>query len=291
MDIDEDDWLDQLDEDDLKRIEQCTSQDTPTTAQTPVEQVVSRRINFEDTNQQIISQLKAENKSLQAKIDQALLSKFTKEGEIKIVRENLARLQIKNDELSLQLSTHTDSINKVRKQLEAEMEEKLERLKTELLFKEHELRQLSFGRKRMASDSLEYLNSSQQSTIVKETRENDSIQLNVDHCLLEKLDNTNKYYKQITRNIINGSNLNDLLLLLIKEFCQNDNSKDELIVLYEILRNPKTCASFESVDFELVKHFAGKIIQQFKNEKNLFLLDFLYELTGFCILENEIINL
>ncbi|KAJ2473895.1 hypothetical protein GGI02_000514 [Coemansia sp. RSA 2322] len=85
-----------------------------------------------------LARLRAENERMRAETEQLRAQLYTKEGEVKIVRENLARTEIDNTHLQEQLTSHITSAVAHQQQSEKHLQAEIERLKTELVFQQHE---------------------------------------------------------------------------------------------------------------------------------------------------------
>ncbi|KAJ2121400.1 hypothetical protein GGH12_002972 [Coemansia sp. RSA 1822] len=91
-----------------------------------------------DSMAEEIRRLKEENARVLAEFETLQSRLYTKEGEVKIVRDNLARTEIENTQLQERLSNHISTAAVTREQAEAGLKTEIERLKTELLFQKHE---------------------------------------------------------------------------------------------------------------------------------------------------------
>ncbi|KAJ1753792.1 hypothetical protein LPJ79_000079 [Coemansia sp. RSA 1821] len=91
-----------------------------------------------ETMSEEIRRLKEENLRMQAESESLKAQLYTREGEVKIVRENLARTEIENTHLQERLANQISSATAAHKQAEASLTAEIERLRTELLFKQHE---------------------------------------------------------------------------------------------------------------------------------------------------------
>ncbi|KAJ2135958.1 hypothetical protein IW136_004082 [Coemansia sp. RSA 678] len=91
-----------------------------------------------DSMTEEIRRLKEENARVRAESEALQSRLYTKEGEVKIVRDNLARTEIENTQLQERLSNHVSTAAATREQAEAGLKSEIERLKTELLFQKHE---------------------------------------------------------------------------------------------------------------------------------------------------------
>ncbi|KAJ2725176.1 hypothetical protein GGI07_001438 [Coemansia sp. Benny D115] len=85
-----------------------------------------------------LERLRAENTRIKSEAEQLKLQLYTKEGEVKIVRENLAKTEIDNTHLQEQLSNQIATANATQKSSEARLRADIERLQTELLFYQQE---------------------------------------------------------------------------------------------------------------------------------------------------------
>ncbi|KAJ2455466.1 hypothetical protein EV183_000798 [Coemansia sp. RSA 2336] len=93
-----------------------------------------------ETMSEEIRRLKEENLRVQTESESLKAQLYTREGEVKIVRENLARTEIENTHLQERLANQISSATAAHKQAEASLTAEIERLKTELLFKQHEVK-------------------------------------------------------------------------------------------------------------------------------------------------------
>ncbi|KAJ2850229.1 hypothetical protein IWW36_002079 [Coemansia brasiliensis] len=91
-----------------------------------------------ETMSEEIRRLKEENLRAQAESESLRAQLYTREGEVKIVRENLARTEIENTHLQERLANQISSATAAQRQAEANLTAEIERLRTELLFKQHE---------------------------------------------------------------------------------------------------------------------------------------------------------
>ncbi|KAJ1829804.1 hypothetical protein LPJ56_000116 [Coemansia sp. RSA 2599] len=86
-----------------------------------------------------LERLKMENARIRAESEQLRAQLYTKEGEVKIVRENLARTEIDNTHLQERLANQIASSTLLHKELETKLREEIERLRTELAFQQQEV--------------------------------------------------------------------------------------------------------------------------------------------------------
>ncbi|KAJ2393048.1 hypothetical protein H4S02_000437 [Coemansia sp. RSA 2611] len=91
-----------------------------------------------DSMAEEIRRLKEENTRVQAEFEAMRSRLYTKEGEVKIVRENLARTEIENTQLQERLASQISTAAAEQKQSEQSLHSEIERLRTELLFHQHE---------------------------------------------------------------------------------------------------------------------------------------------------------
>ncbi|KAJ2494059.1 hypothetical protein IWW37_000137 [Coemansia sp. RSA 2050] len=75
---------------------------------------------------------------MRAEAEQLRAQLYTKEGEVKIVRENLARTEMDNTHLQEQLINQQTGAMAHSRQQEKELQAEIERLRTELVFTQHE---------------------------------------------------------------------------------------------------------------------------------------------------------
>ncbi|KAJ2500579.1 hypothetical protein GGH96_002622 [Coemansia sp. RSA 1972] len=91
-----------------------------------------------DSMAEEIRRLKEENARVRMESEALQSRLYTKEGEVKIVRDNLARTEIENTQLQERLSNHISTAAVTKELAEAGLKSEIERLKTELLFQKHE---------------------------------------------------------------------------------------------------------------------------------------------------------
>ncbi|KAJ2765858.1 hypothetical protein IWQ57_004612 [Coemansia nantahalensis] len=77
------------------------------------------------------ARMRVDHEALQSRL-------YTKEGEVKIVRENLARTEIENTHLQERLANQIAASAASQAQVEASLKAEVERLRTELRFQQHE---------------------------------------------------------------------------------------------------------------------------------------------------------
>ncbi|KAJ1736045.1 hypothetical protein LPJ61_000188 [Coemansia biformis] len=85
-----------------------------------------------------LKRLREENIRMRADQDLLRAQLYTKEGEVKIVRENLTRTEIENTHLQERLANQIASSAASQAQVETGLKAEIERLRTELLFQQHE---------------------------------------------------------------------------------------------------------------------------------------------------------
>ncbi|KAJ1953015.1 hypothetical protein EC988_003236 [Linderina pennispora] len=85
-----------------------------------------------------LERLREENRRIQAEAEQLKLQLYTKEGEVKIVRENLARTEVENTHLQEQLANQIANVNAEQARTRRDFEGEIERLKTEIFFQQQE---------------------------------------------------------------------------------------------------------------------------------------------------------
>ncbi|KAJ2084318.1 hypothetical protein H4R24_000111 [Coemansia sp. RSA 988] len=82
--------------------------------------------------------LREENARMRAEHDSLRAQLYTKEGEVKIVRDNLAKTEIENTHLQERLANQISASTTAQEQAEKSLSAEIERLKTQLLFQQHE---------------------------------------------------------------------------------------------------------------------------------------------------------
>ncbi|KAJ2898843.1 hypothetical protein IWW38_001223 [Coemansia aciculifera] len=97
--------------------------------------------------------LRAENERMRAETEQLRAQLYTKEGEVIIVRENLAKTEIDNTHLQEQLTNQITGAAARMQHFEKELKEEIERLKTELVFKEHEAKAEAMAKAQLAQSA------------------------------------------------------------------------------------------------------------------------------------------
>ncbi|KAI7834877.1 hypothetical protein BX661DRAFT_168073 [Kickxella alabastrina] len=85
-----------------------------------------------------LERLRMENTRIRAESEQLRAQLYTKEGEVKIVRENLAKTEIDNTHLQERLTNQITSSAQIQSQSEAKLRDEIDRLKTELVFQQQE---------------------------------------------------------------------------------------------------------------------------------------------------------
>ncbi|KAJ2744300.1 hypothetical protein GGI20_003091 [Coemansia sp. BCRC 34301] len=85
-----------------------------------------------------LTRLRAENERMRAETEQLRAQLYTKEGEVIIVRENLTRTEMDNTHLQEQLTSQITGAMARLQQSEKEHLAEIERLRTELVFTQHE---------------------------------------------------------------------------------------------------------------------------------------------------------
>ncbi|KAJ1647208.1 hypothetical protein LPJ64_001393 [Coemansia asiatica] len=101
-----------------------------------------------------LEQLKVENARIRAESEQLRAQLYTKEGEVKIVRENLAKTEIDNTHLQERLANQIASSTSLHKELETKLREETERLKTELAFQQQEAQAAAMARTPVSNRSV-----------------------------------------------------------------------------------------------------------------------------------------
>ncbi|KAJ2609931.1 hypothetical protein H4S08_003841 [Coemansia sp. RSA 1365] len=82
--------------------------------------------------------LREENARMRAEQDSLRAQLYTKEGEVKIVRDNLAKTEIENTHLQERLANQISASTAAQEHAEKSLRSEIERLKTQLLFQQHE---------------------------------------------------------------------------------------------------------------------------------------------------------
>ncbi|KAJ1668070.1 hypothetical protein IW140_000763 [Coemansia sp. RSA 1813] len=85
-----------------------------------------------------IERLRAENESMRAETDQLKAQLYTKDGEVRIVRDNLARTEISYTQLQEQLANQKSKSEAEHKLAEGKLQSEIDRLKTEMFFQQQE---------------------------------------------------------------------------------------------------------------------------------------------------------
>ncbi|KAJ2817128.1 hypothetical protein GGI24_005508, partial [Coemansia furcata] len=85
-----------------------------------------------------LARLRTENERMRAEAEQLRAQLYTKEGEVKIVRENLARTEMDYTHLQEELTNQITGAAQRSQQYEKELQAEIDRLKTELVFNKHE---------------------------------------------------------------------------------------------------------------------------------------------------------
>ncbi|KAJ1994102.1 hypothetical protein GGI25_000861 [Coemansia spiralis] len=85
-----------------------------------------------------VERLRIENERMRTETEQLKVQLYTKEGEVRIVRENLARTEINNTHLQEQLANQISNSATEQKLAEKKLQGEIERLKTELFFQQQE---------------------------------------------------------------------------------------------------------------------------------------------------------
>ncbi|KAJ2715518.1 hypothetical protein H4R19_001166, partial [Coemansia spiralis] len=96
-----------------------------------------------------LKRLREENTRMRSDHEALRSQLYTKEGEVKIVRENLARTEIENTHLQERLANQIASSAASQAQIEASLKAEVERLRTELLFQQHEAKAVATPTVRM----------------------------------------------------------------------------------------------------------------------------------------------
>ncbi|KAJ2695215.1 hypothetical protein H4218_005299 [Coemansia sp. IMI 209128] len=97
-----------------------------------------------------LARLRAENERMRVEAEQLRAQLYTKEGEVKIVRENLARTEMDNTHLQEQLINQQTGAMAHSRQQEKELHAEIERLRTELVFTQHEAKAEAMAKVQMA---------------------------------------------------------------------------------------------------------------------------------------------
>ncbi|KAI8322515.1 hypothetical protein GQ54DRAFT_287883 [Martensiomyces pterosporus] len=100
-----------------------------------------------------LARIKGENEQMRLETEQLRSQLYTKEGEVKIVRENLTRTEIENTHLQEQLANQISSTAAAQRQAEQQLQAEIERLKTELFFQEQEAQIASMSKTQQARSS------------------------------------------------------------------------------------------------------------------------------------------
>ncbi|KAJ1735680.1 hypothetical protein LPJ72_001764 [Coemansia sp. Benny D160-2] len=85
-----------------------------------------------------IERLRAENERMRAETDQLKAQLYTKDGEVRIVRDNLSRTEINYTQLQEQLANQKSRSEIDHKLVEGKLQNEIDRLKTELFFQQQE---------------------------------------------------------------------------------------------------------------------------------------------------------
>ncbi|KAJ2519491.1 hypothetical protein H4217_002659, partial [Coemansia sp. RSA 1939] len=85
-----------------------------------------------------IGRLRAENERMRAETDKLKAQLYTKDGEVRIVRDNLSRTEINYTQLQEQLANQKSRSEIDHKLVEGKLQNEIDRLKTELFFQQQE---------------------------------------------------------------------------------------------------------------------------------------------------------
>ncbi|KAJ2355815.1 hypothetical protein GGF43_002457 [Coemansia sp. RSA 2618] len=120
-------------------ISPSAARETPTrpAGQSSLAQASASPRHFESMAEEI-QRLKEENAQVRAEFEALQAQLYTKDGEVKMVRDNLASTEIENTRLQERLSNQISTATATQEQSEAALKTEIERLKTELLFQKHE---------------------------------------------------------------------------------------------------------------------------------------------------------
>ncbi|PIA19275.1 hypothetical protein COEREDRAFT_5790 [Coemansia reversa NRRL 1564] len=104
---------------------------------TPQAQALQQRADSSSAMDEM-RRLREENARMRAEQDLLRAQLYTKEGEVKIVRDNLAKTEIENTHLQERLANQISASSAAQEHAEKSLSSEIERLKTQLLFQQHE---------------------------------------------------------------------------------------------------------------------------------------------------------
>ncbi|KAJ2806554.1 hypothetical protein H4R20_001646 [Coemansia guatemalensis] len=104
----------------------------------PLPQALQQRADSSSAMDEM-RRLREENARMRAEHDSLRAQLYTKEGEVKIVRDNLAKTEIENTHLQERLANQISASTAAQEQAEKSLSAEIERLKTQLLFQQHEV--------------------------------------------------------------------------------------------------------------------------------------------------------